>query len=340
MEGRNYAGITKYYIARLPESCSSKDVTEALGHFGMVAGVYIVRKRDKRGFHFGYASFKGVKDTKELERNIRNVWMGSYKLFINVSRFSLENGEGSDIPEEKKKTNRFEDNDVRNQTFRDTSNNKRNNFVTQGKSYASIVSGKHLPEARLNEVVVSKFAKAYTDLHGMAIVGKVKDLWTLRKLKVLLKEANFGGLTVKYVGGLSVLLVFKSKLESYSFRSSAPGFGWFESMETWRGQSVAFKRLVWLNIHRVPLHLSGNETFNSVGRCFGKVIHASQRQPEDHLLTSDCVCVMTDSIKRIEEEVVITEECKRFRVWVEEDRGDWVPDSVEELGDQEEDEGG
>ncbi|MFS7947837.1 hypothetical protein Hanom_Chr06g00552871 [Helianthus anomalus] len=57
------------------------------------------------------------------------------------------------------------------------------------------------------------------------------------------------------------------------------------------GQSVAFERLVWLNIHSVPLLLSENETFDSMGRQFGKVIHASERQLEDIILTSDCVCV-------------------------------------------------
>ncbi|MFS7951993.1 hypothetical protein Hanom_Chr07g00601751 [Helianthus anomalus] len=45
---------------------------------------------------------------------------------------------------------------------------------------------------------------------------------------------------------------------------------------------------------------------------------------------------MTDSVKSIEEEVVIVEEGKRFRVWVEEEMRDWTPDWVENLFDQEE----
>ncbi|KAF5814899.1 putative RNA recognition motif domain, nucleotide-binding alpha-beta plait domain superfamily [Helianthus annuus] len=335
-------GITKFYIARLPERCSSTDVAEVLGHFGVVEGVYIARKRDKRGFRFGFASFKGVKDVMDLEKKMRNVWMGSYKLFINVARFSLENEEGGakTKDEEMKKPHGFEVKENRHKLPNDLNSGRDKSFVSYGKSFASVVSGKPQSNSSLKEVVISKFAKAYTDLHGVAIVGKAKDLWTLRKMKVLMKEANYGESIIKYLGGLNILLVFKTTMEADSFRSNAPGFGWFESMEIWRGQSVAFERLAWLNIHGVPLHLSGNETFDSVGRVFGKVIHASQRQPEDNLLTSDCVCVMTDSVKRIEEEVLIIEEGKRFRVWVEEERGEWVPDSVEEQRDLEvEDEG-
>ncbi|MFS7910607.1 hypothetical protein Hanom_Chr02g00108251 [Helianthus anomalus] len=76
-----------------------------------------------------------------------------------------------------------------------------------------------------------------------------------------------------------------------------------------------------MSIHGVPLHMSGNETFGSIGRCFGKVIHASQRQPEDNFLTSGSVCVLTDLVSRIEEVVLVVKGGKRFRVWVEEERG-------------------
>ncbi|MFS7933985.1 hypothetical protein Hanom_Chr05g00386191 [Helianthus anomalus] len=85
------------------------------------------------------------------------------------------------------------------------------------------------------------------------------------------------------------------------------------------------ERLAWFNIHGVLLHLAGNETFDSVGRCFGKVVHASQRQTKDNFLLYDCV--------------VIVEEGKRFRVWVEEERGDWTPDLLENQHEQEEEDG-
>ncbi|KAJ0865688.1 hypothetical protein HanRHA438_Chr12g0543231 [Helianthus annuus] len=192
-----------------------------------------------------------------------------------------------------------------------------------------MLAGNKPPSTSTIEVVVSEFAKAYTDLHGLAVIGKTKDLWTLRKLDILLKEANFRDSNIKYLGGSNVMVVLKSYVEADGFRSEAPGFGWFSSVETWKGQSVAFERLAWLNIHGVPLHMSGNETFDSVGRCFGKVIHASQRLPEDNLVSSDCVGVLTDSVKRIEEVVTMVEEGKRFRVWVEEERGEWIPDSIE-----------
>ncbi|KAJ0548034.1 hypothetical protein HanOQP8_Chr08g0296181 [Helianthus annuus] len=262
-----------------------------------------------------------------------NIWLGNYKLMINVARFVKEDEKGDDIKNKSGKNNGdiFKDqkDNVHNINIKKKEQVYGNSFINTGRSFADTVAGKDYGSTKMKEVVVSGYVNAYRDLHGKAIIGKAKDLWTIRKLDILLKEANYGKVMIKYLGGLNVLLVFQSSIETDRFRTGSPGFGWFASMEIWRGQSVAFERLAWLNIYRVPLHLAEIETFDSVGRRFGKVIHASQRQPEDNVLTSECVCVMTDSVKRIEEEVVIIENGKRFRIWVEEERGDWIPDSVE-----------
>ncbi|MFS7930194.1 hypothetical protein Hanom_Chr04g00341231 [Helianthus anomalus] len=128
---------------------------------------------------------------------------------------------------------------------------------------------------------------------------------------------------------MNVLMVFESSLEAGEFRSSAPGFGWFHNLEIWKGQSLALERIAWLNIHGVPLHLAKNEVFDSIGRTFGKVILASQIQPEDNKLTYDCVGILTNNAKKIEEEVV-TWDSNKFTIWVEERRGEWFPDFIED----------
>ncbi|MFS7987006.1 hypothetical protein Hanom_Chr11g01016931 [Helianthus anomalus] len=53
-------------------------------------------KRDERGYRFGFASFKGVKDAAELEKEMRNIWLGNNRLNINVARFAMENEVGRD----------------------------------------------------------------------------------------------------------------------------------------------------------------------------------------------------------------------------------------------------
>ncbi|KAJ0505997.1 putative RNA recognition motif domain, nucleotide-binding alpha-beta plait domain superfamily [Helianthus annuus] len=246
MDGQSYrsgtSGITKFYVSRLQERCSSEDISVALGAFGTVEGVYIARKRDKRGYRFGFASFKWVKDAVELEKEMRNIWMGNYRPIINVARFVMENemGRGNKV-HMGKKMGQF---DMEQGGYQHTFNKQEGNignFFSNSRSYAEIVAGKVNGSTSMKEVVVFGYVKAYGDLHGKAIVGKVKDLWTLRKIYILLKEANYGDALIKYIGGLNILLVFKSSSEADRCRADSSGFGWFDIVEIWRGQSVAFE---------------------------------------------------------------------------------------------------
>ncbi|XP_022002117.1 uncharacterized protein LOC110899536 [Helianthus annuus] len=281
-------GFAKFYVARLPERCSSKDISKSLEPYGKVEGVYVARKRDKNGFRFGFASFSGVKDVEELEKKMKNVWMGSYRLFINIARFTADNDDvrGNRDSKGKKKIQGHRTQEVRYQAYKDQGGSSSRPFAPSGKSYADVLSGNQQEVGIMKEVVASVFAKAFEELHGKAIIGRKRRIYgRFGKMNVLLKEEKYGDTTIKYLGGLSILLVFKSSFEADIFRADIPGFGWFDSVESWTGQMIAFERLAWLNIYGVPLHLSGNETFDSVGRCFGKVIHASQRQPEDNILT-------------------------------------------------------
>ncbi|MFS7911351.1 hypothetical protein Hanom_Chr02g00117081 [Helianthus anomalus] len=45
------------------------------------------------GNMFGFVSFKGVRDVKDLEASLKNIKMGSYKHVVKIARFAAENME-------------------------------------------------------------------------------------------------------------------------------------------------------------------------------------------------------------------------------------------------------
>ncbi|MFS7947836.1 hypothetical protein Hanom_Chr06g00552861 [Helianthus anomalus] len=133
---------------------------------------------------------------------MRNIWMGNYRLIINVSRFAMENEARRDNKEGSGKNKgkfHMEQGDSQH-TFKQQGRYNGCFFSNSGKSYAETVTGKVNSSASLKEVV--------------AIVGKVKDLWTLRMLNILLKEEKYGDAMIKYLVGLIILLVFQSSLEA------------------------------------------------------------------------------------------------------------------------------
>ncbi|MFS7929088.1 hypothetical protein Hanom_Chr04g00328431 [Helianthus anomalus] len=137
-------------------------------------------------------------------------------------------------------------------------------------SYAGTVSGLHQGLEQVKVVEVSDFVRAFDEFHNLAIVGRLKDLWSLRKIGVSVIEEGFRDVNIKYTCGLDVLLVFKSSFEVDAFCANALEFSWFQNLEIWIGQLVAFERIAWLKIHGVPLHLADNEVFDSIGRRFGR----------------------------------------------------------------------
>ncbi|MCI44440.1 hypothetical protein A2U01_0065679, partial [Trifolium medium] len=40
---------------------------------------------------FGFVKFRDVRDAKELQRDLSSIWVGSFKLRINLSKFSRRN---------------------------------------------------------------------------------------------------------------------------------------------------------------------------------------------------------------------------------------------------------
>ena len=77
----------KFFVSNLPEGCSSADLKEILLRYGDVQGIYITSKYDKLGKRFGFATFKVPRNRLDLEASLKDVWIGSYKLFIVPARF-------------------------------------------------------------------------------------------------------------------------------------------------------------------------------------------------------------------------------------------------------------
>ncbi|MCI53565.1 hypothetical protein A2U01_0074812, partial [Trifolium medium] len=57
---------------------------------GRVGEVYVPKKLDKQGRRFGFVKFREVRDGGELLSQLGHIWLGTYKLRVNLSRFNRE----------------------------------------------------------------------------------------------------------------------------------------------------------------------------------------------------------------------------------------------------------
>ncbi|MCI09501.1 RNA recognition motif, partial [Trifolium medium] len=90
-----------FFFTNFPEDVKSADLWPRFARFGRVGEVFIPAKVDKQGKRFGFVKFRDVRDAKELLRSLSDIWFGSFRLRINISKFSRRSDNTQ--PEEAKK---------------------------------------------------------------------------------------------------------------------------------------------------------------------------------------------------------------------------------------------
>ncbi|KAJ0623049.1 hypothetical protein HanIR_Chr01g0027451 [Helianthus annuus] len=94
-------------------------------------------------------------------------------------------------------------------------------------------------------VEVSSYVKPFESWVGKSLMVRTSDLPTLVKLDKLLESCDGPKVDIKYVGGLYLLLCFKSSEEMKSFIDFNPNVKvWFSWLEIWNGQALPFERKV------------------------------------------------------------------------------------------------
>jgi RNA recognition motif-containing protein len=131
---------TSFFITNFPDDATTGDLWKLFLKFGKVGEVYVPKKLDKRGRRFGFVKFKDVGDVEVLSEKLRDVWIGSFKLWVNRSRF------GRDDSKEVM---------VHNSAMQQTGVNGRDN--SSGKSFRNVLlKGRSLTEPAVLKVPVNE----------------------------------------------------------------------------------------------------------------------------------------------------------------------------------------
>ncbi|KAJ0622761.1 putative RNA recognition motif domain, nucleotide-binding alpha-beta plait domain superfamily [Helianthus annuus] len=328
-------GTVKLFVTNLPDGCTPWELRKYMEAFGDIVGTYVAKKRDKNGYRFGFATFKGVRDRAELMKCLGGVKMGDFKLKINVARFAAENSSGRDHMPEMKNKDRGAGHQIPGGVFnlRDVRSYKEamgSSFPLAGSSTGLAGAFKEDTRGREKTIVVPDRTGAFNDLIGMALVGRTVDIETLVDFDKLLRIAKCSVANLQYLGGLSLLISFHDAESAKQFMEAKEVWGpWFSKLDYWSGQSLPLERVAWLKLCGIPLHLLDVDVLGLVGESFGKILHIPKLSEVDLDLSIVRVGVLVGSSGRIIEGVSLKWKDKAFRIWVEEDSDVWVPDCLD-----------
>ncbi|KAI3496581.1 hypothetical protein L1887_38946 [Cichorium endivia] len=69
----NTATITTFFVSKIPPGVRREIIAKEFSKYGMVADVYLAGKKDSGGNYFAFVRFKGVRNAKEMEKNMQSV---------------------------------------------------------------------------------------------------------------------------------------------------------------------------------------------------------------------------------------------------------------------------
>ncbi|KAM0003564.1 hypothetical protein Hdeb2414_s0016g00484951 [Helianthus debilis subsp. tardiflorus] len=275
------------------------------------------------GNRFGFVSLLDVKNTGEMERNFSRIRMGNYRLSVNVARYSLEDGEVDKGKREEPRPKTAAGNEYNEAGRKDSFTD----VFTGSTSFRDVFLGKPIVNNEEKMNMLEDEHVAHAEVFGKAVILRVVDFLALKNITNVVNEMTEGKGVVQYMGGLYTLVYFPDAMEAESFRiKMKTNKKVCLSVESWMGQTLPFERSAWLRIQGVPLHLLDNVVLNRIGERFGKVVHEAQHDRWASDLSFDYVGVLLSDGKRVQEEVIISWKGRKYRVWVAEEAGDWLPD--------------
>jgi hypothetical protein len=267
---------TSFYFTNFPGDVKVMELWGLFSKHGRVGEVYIPRKLDNKGHKFGFVKFKEVTNVRELEERLSNVWWGSFKLRINLSRFNRRargakqsNRTGGGVADTKHKVG-YEQGKAA--------------MVENGKSFKMVlteqsnkeVSGEPVGVRReklqmqQKNIVVDVKEELWNKLCA-SFVGFLMDEKDADRGREGLVMEGYGWITSTYMGGNMILLSSStSQLIKEAIGLNMKWWvGWFRSLLEWSPNLFSDRRNVWLSCRGVPLHAWDEPLFRSLAEQFG-----------------------------------------------------------------------
>nr|GFA06328.1 nucleotide-binding alpha-beta plait domain-containing protein [Tanacetum cinerariifolium] len=292
-----------------------------------VVDAFIPDRKSKAGKRYGFVRFIRVYYVDRLVSNKCTLWMGSHHLHANVARFmrppAVKSG-GYTHQNGKYMPKKIEDN---------LNNGRRIDKM----SYVNVVNGDtKSTEACEPSLLLDESCLNQLD-YSLGLFGKVKEFSSFDNMRMVLGNEGFNDIDLRYMGGMWIMIGFKTEDTKAKFQSCLGATSWFSQILQASKEFVIDKRITWVDIEGIPLKLWSESTFNRIAEKWGKMLYLEKL--DEGCLYSKRLCILTTGKSNILETFKIIHKGKIFLVRAKETTG-WIPDfdEQEEYNSKSEDE--
>jgi hypothetical protein len=331
---------TSYYFTNLPDDVKAVDLWPKFSRFGRVGEVFIPAKVDKQGKRFGFVKFRDVQDERELLRRISNIWIDSFKLRINLSKFSRrseanlkEDGRHRDDSKVSEEVKYSGGKTQVGRSFKSALIAKDDTVGIPGVVTNTLGEDRDRNNGKTREEVVWEVEveeERMSKLEG-AYVGYLVEDRDVQAIQNNFCMDGFHGIQVCEMGYRKILL-WSNKREEV--KEVIETVGWwcsmFEKVVPWSPALVTSERAIWLRCYGVPHHAWGVDLFRALAFKYGRFIEVDECTHHFKRCDFARVKVLTNERSIIDSTMAVKVLGVRFEIRVMEEGG--YASNMEKLG--------
>jgi len=276
-----------------------------------VREIFISKQRNRNGWRFGFARFKGVVDEHRLARQLDQIIIAGLKLYVNVPKYGRE--------KTRKTAAHSEPHRIEGKQQNGTWHGEHYQPAKGSTSYAEVVArdrnnaGQMKIVPKLDQKWAESRSTILLDIHSNdnqwlsnAWVGRLKNLRWFDRLEED-PTWDFGAeITLKYMGDDMVLLIGLTDTTAKRMKKETTEEEvMFYSLEKWQPSLRATHRLTWVQCWGIPLVVWDKKYFRQIVAAIGDMIDVDDDTEESRRLDRVRILICTPRCPAIHHTVCI-----------------------------------
>nr|GEV84021.1 RNA-directed DNA polymerase, eukaryota [Tanacetum cinerariifolium] len=148
--------------------------------------------------------------------------------------------------------------------------NSNNGSRTVKMSYVNVVNGDtKSTEACEPALLLDESCLNQLD-YSLGLFVKVKELSSFDNMRMVLRNEGLNDIDLRYMGGMWIMIGFKTKDTKAKFQSCLGATSWFSQIIQASKEFVIDERITWVDIEGIPLKLWSESAFNRIAAKWGK----------------------------------------------------------------------
>ncbi|KAK9075616.1 hypothetical protein SSX86_003942 [Deinandra increscens subsp. villosa] len=255
--GNPEAWSTTLYVTNFPPSASIQGLKDTCSKVARVIDVFIPNRLSRMGKQFAFFRFKKEVGTQEIIAGIRSLWIGSYRLFADETRF--KRGEGTS------KTSAQNSNGavgkVATSVWIPAGQSGTYAQVTKGK----VEDGKREPNPKIDGEIFDDPLVLEEDLEA-SLIMKVRDINLMSKVYLHAHNEGFSDVSFRYVGGMWLRVDCSSKEVCTRFENCDAMKNISPEIRKVDVEFCVDEKVVWLEVRGLALIAWSNAVFRHVDK--------------------------------------------------------------------------